>query len=78
VRDEVIRSVAMPGITGKKYCQELRRVGLFTRLDWQKRDKFPKDYLDAYMEPDKKLQKIFRQRIADEKYKATKRTTRPK
>lgn len=71
-RREIIQRVAATGIRGSRYCEELARRGLSTPIDWQKLAGCPKNYLDAWNHPSLVKRKLFRQRISDEKYKATK------
>jgi len=57
------------GVTGERYCRKLDEKGLSTPPDWQKRDGCPKKYVDAWNHP--REPKKWRQRIADEKSRAT-------
>jgi hypothetical protein len=72
-RRETIQGAAAKGLKGAAYCEELGRVNLSTPYNWQKSEGCPKKYLDAYHHTDLVQRKKWRNRIADEKYQATKR-----
>jgi hypothetical protein len=70
-RREIIQRATAKGLKGAAYCEELGRVGLSTPFNWQKSEDCPKKYLDAYHHTDLDQRKIWRNRIADEKCRAT-------
>lgn len=70
-RQEVICKTADSGAKGERYCQQLDAAGFSTPLDWQKREGCPKKYIDAWNHPKESERGKWRQRIADEKSKAT-------
>jgi hypothetical protein len=70
-RRVVIRAAAVKGFKGLKYCRALDDARLSTPLEWQRRDNCPKDYTKAWEFPDADQRKKLRQRISDEKHKAT-------
>jgi hypothetical protein len=72
-RQEVIRKVAQKGHKGEEYCDMLGKAGLSTSIAWQKNERCPKNYLDAFNHADPTLRKKWRDRIADEKYRATRK-----
>jgi|SRR5664280_13347 len=76
-RREVIQRIAVTGVLGEAYCAALDKAGLRTPVAWQKNEQCPKDYSAAYSHQDPKSRKKWRNRIADEKYKATRYTSRP-
>jgi len=76
-RRQVIQKVAKTGKTGEAYCQALDAY-LSTPVKWQKNENGPKRYLEACRHPDPDERKKWRDRIADEKYKAEKRKATPK
>jgi hypothetical protein len=71
-RQQIIRAAAETGATGKRYCAELDSRKLSTPYDWQQRDHCPKRYLEAWDDPNPSKREKFRQRISNEKSKATK------
>jgi hypothetical protein len=74
-RQKVLQKIAATGATGEHYCTEVVNAGISTPLEWQKRDGCPASYLDAWNHQNLETRKKFRQRISDEKYKATKRNS---
>ena|SRR5438132_5996603 len=70
-RREVIQEVAAKGLKGAEYCKALDKISLHTSVHWQKNEGCPKNYLDAYHHADRKLRKKWRDRIANEKYLAS-------
>lgn len=71
-RREVLRRIASTGVKGIRYCEKVTNAGLSTPRDWQKRDACPTSYRDAWNHPNPQQREKFRQRISDEKYKASK------
>ncbi len=71
VRREVIRRVAAMGVKGEQYCKALDAKQLPTPFSWQKNEGCPETYLAAYWHPDPAARAKWRQRIANEKSKAT-------
>jgi hypothetical protein len=78
-RREIIRKVSATGVKGEAYCVALGEVrisitktGLETPVPWQKeKPPCPKSYVNAWNDPDPKQRKKWRQRVANEKSKAT-------
>jgi len=70
-RRETIRRVAARGLKGKEYCEALDRIPLGTSIRWQQNEGCPKKYLDAFNHLNLGLRKKWRDRIANEKYLAT-------
>ena len=56
---------------GGAYCKALDDRNTQTPIRWQTSERCPKQYLQAYNHPDPTERKKWRQRINDEKYKAT-------
>jgi len=72
-RRQVIQRTSGKGLMGREYCAALNAEGLSTPISWQKNERCPKTYPEAYAHPSPTERKKWRNRIADEKYKATKR-----
>jgi hypothetical protein len=58
-------------VIGEAYCKALCDSGIEVPIRWQTSEACPKKYIDAFNHPDLVQRKKWRQRIADEKYKAT-------
>jgi hypothetical protein len=56
---------------GEAYCKALDDRNIQTPIRWQTSERCPKQYLQAYNHPDPTERKKWRQRINDEKYKAS-------
>lgn len=72
-RKKKIREVAELKVVGAAYCEALDDRNIQTPHDWQVIEGCPKRYLDAFNHEDRILRKKWRQRIANEKCKATSR-----
>jgi len=73
-RREIIAEIAATGKTGEYYIQAINARGLETPIKWQKNEKCPKVYPDAYNHADPKEREKWRARIWDEKNKVVKVT----
>ena len=70
-RREIIQRVAAKGLKGEAYCDALDKLALATSVHWQKNEGCPKKYLDAFNHANPGQRKKWRNRIANEKYLAT-------
>ena len=70
-RRKKIQEVAALNVVGEEYCKALDERNIQTPYRWQASEGCPKRYLEAFTLKDRTLRKKWRQRIADEKSKAT-------
>jgi hypothetical protein len=71
IRTAKIWEIAQLRVIGEAYCKALDDREINTPARWQRNEGCPKLYLEAFNHKDRSLRKKWRQRISDEKYKAT-------